>query len=248
MHDDDRPIGRVLTRREVLASLGAAGVALTLPRGATAPVVLPNGTWLPACLVRPAQTEGPYFVDEKLLRVDVRSDPSNGKVSAGPLLDLSFNVSALTAAGCAPLAGAIVDIWQCDAQGVYSDVKDIDGQFNTVGQKFLRGHQVTGANGLARFTTIYPGWYPGRAVHLHFKVRTQAAGGRPATEFTSQLYFDERITDEVHAQPPYAAKGRRNMLNEKDSFYAKGGAQLMLQLKKQVRSYVGAFELAVKTA
>jgi protocatechuate 3,4-dioxygenase beta subunit len=159
VHSDDQPVGRVLSRREVLATLGAASAAIILPLGMrNGRVVLPDGSLLPACVVRPAQTEGPYFVDEKLNRSDIRSDPSNGKVSDGALLDLMIRVSKVSGASCVPLAGAVVDVWQCDAHGVYSDVKDIGGQFNTVGQKFLRGHQLTGKEGEARFKTVYPGW------------------------------------------------------------------------------------------
>ncbi len=86
--------------------------------------------------------------------------------------------------------GAIVDIWHCDAAGVYSDATDPG--FNTVGKKFLRGYQVTDANGGVQFTTIYPGWYRGRTVHIHFKVRAKAKSGQ-SYEFTSQLYFDDAI-------------------------------------------------------
>jgi protocatechuate 3,4-dioxygenase beta subunit len=99
-----------------------------------------------------------------------------------------------------------------------------------------------------KFTTIYPGWYQGRAVHVHFKIRTAAAGPVAATEFTSQLYFDETITDVVHARPPYSGKGRRSTMNEQDRIYAKGGRQLMLQLRKQIRGYAGTFELALTRA
>ena len=87
------------------------------------------------------------------------------------------------------MAGAMVDICQCDAIGVYSDVRATNGFFNTGGQRFLRGYQVTDASGVAKFTTVYPGWYQGRSVHIHFKIRTNA-GGRNA-EFVSQLYFDD---------------------------------------------------------
>ena len=244
MHSDDQPVGRILSRREILASLGAAGAAIILPfpsRGGR--LVLPNGTLLPACVVRPAQTEGPYFVDEKLNRSDIRPDPSNGKVSDGALLDLTLRVSRVGGAACTPLAGAIVDLWQCDAHGVYSDVKDIDGQFNTVGQKFLRGHQVTNKDGDARFQTVYPGWYPGRAVHIHFKIRTDPAGSR-GTEFTSQVYFSDAFSDQVFAAAPYA-KGER-VRNERDGiFRQQGGSQLILDVTRSATGYASTFEIGL---
>ena len=136
----------------------------------------------PSCVLTPQQTEGPYFVDERLERADIRSDPSNGAVRAGVPLALSMRISTLTGSRCEPLSGAIVDVWHCDAAGIYSDVDD--ASLRTRGSAFLRGYQVTDTHGQVRFTTIYPGAYRGRAVHIHFKVRTKT-GGR-AAEFTSQ--------------------------------------------------------------
>ena len=106
-------------------------------------------------------------MDAKLNRSDIRSDAASGEVKEGAPLDLVLAVSALRAGGCAPLAGAHVDIWHCVATGVYSGVEDPG--YKTVGQTFLRGYQLTDDAGEVRFRTIYPGWYPGRAVHIHFK-------------------------------------------------------------------------------
>ncbi|MGB3138331.1 MAG: hypothetical protein WBB18_16100, partial [Nodosilinea sp.] len=111
----------------------------------------------PACTVRPQQTEGPFFVDEGLSRSDIRSDPAMGAVKPGVPLTLQFQVSQVGNDNCMPLAGAVVDVWHCDATGVYSDVAD--RRASTVGQKFLRGSQVTNADGIVEFITIYPGWY-----------------------------------------------------------------------------------------
>src|SRR5687767_9142353 len=171
MQDDDRPVGCLLGRRELVALFGASAFAAMAHRLAAQAQTSGSAAAAGRCVVSPQQTEGPYFVDERLLRSDVRSDPATGTVKAGAPLDLALSIAQVTAAGaCAPLAGALVDIWQCDAMGAYSDARD--QSFNTTGQKFLRGYQVTDADGRVRFTTIYPGWYPGRAVHIHFKVRT----------------------------------------------------------------------------
>jgi protocatechuate 3,4-dioxygenase beta subunit len=192
--------------------------------------------------------EGPYFVDARLNRSDIRTDPSDKAVSPGVPLRVTFRVSQMSAAGaCGPLAGALVDLWQCDALGVYSDFADTTAKFDARGKKFLRGYQVTDAKGLVEFTTIYPGWYPGRAVHLHFKVRTNPNGPR-GTDFTSQLYFDEAVTDRVHARAPYASKGRRTTTNEGDGIFKNGGQQLMLKLTENANSLAGTFEMAVKLA
>jgi protocatechuate 3,4-dioxygenase beta subunit len=266
MENDDRPVGRILTRREALALLGTAGAALlaaclpgqsgspqptsgpapTLSSGSTpAPTSAPvqatsaaDTVTLPACIVRPEVTEGPYFADEMLNRSDIRSDPGTGAVKDGALLVLTFNLSQVTGSGCTPLAGAQVDIWHCDAAGAYSDVSDPG--FNTAGQKFLRGYQVTDANGQATFATIYPGWYSSRAVHIHFKVRLD-----PNYEFTSQLFFDEALTDQVHAQSPYASKGQRDTLNSTDNIY---DDRLLLAAAQTDQGYATTFDLGLQMA
>jgi protocatechuate 3,4-dioxygenase beta subunit len=238
---DDVPIGKVHTRREALVFLGATGALLFFGCSSSSASTDPTGV-SSSCVVRPELTEGPYYVDEELNRSDIRTDPSDGTVKAGALLALTFSVSSATSGSCSPLAGAIVDVWHCDALGVYSDVSDPG--FNTLGKKFLRGYQVTDANGVARFTTIYPGWYQGRAVHFHFKVRS-AAGASSAYEFTSQLFFDDSLTDQVHAQQPYAAKGQRTLRNSGDGIYNQGGSQLVLNVTQASDGYAGTFDIAL---
>jgi protocatechuate 3,4-dioxygenase beta subunit len=193
--------------------------------------------------VRPAQTEGPFFVDNRLDRSDIRSDTASGVVKAGVPLQLAFHVSQLTGSTCAPLAGAQVDVWHCDALGAYSDTRD--GRGNTEGQTFLRGYQVTDDAGLARFTTIYPGWYQGRAVHVHFKVRTNPSGSG-GLQFTSQLFFDESLTDQVFTQPPYSSRGRRDTTNTTDGIYQGGGTQLLVPLSSSGGGYAGTFNISVR--
>jgi len=245
MDIDDIPIGRVLSRREALAFLGATGALLFLGCSDSSATSSDTGDASSSCVVRPELTEGPYYVDEELLRSDIRSDPSDGTIRPGALLALTFNVSRAAANACSPLAGAIVDLWHCDALGVYSDVSD--PSFNTSGKKFLRGYQVTGSDGVARFTTIYPGWYQGRAVHIHFKIRS-AASAASAYEFTSQLFFDDLLTDQVHATEPYASKGQRTLRNSGDGIYTSGGSQLVLDVTGTADGYAATFNIALDTA
>jgi protocatechuate 3,4-dioxygenase beta subunit len=233
-------------RREVLYALGSFVAVGFLGCGGSSPAS-PSSSGSStsinaACVVTPALTEGPYFVDERLNRADLRSDPATGGVRPGVPLGLIVKLSQISGAGaCTALAGALVDVWHCDALGVYSDV----AAQGTVGQKFLRGYQVSDANGEARFTTVYPGWYPGRAVHIHFKVRTNP-GSASGLEFTSQMFFDEALTDVVHAQAPYNTKGRRNTTNANDGIYQGGGTQVLFPLTTAGTGYEGTFNVGVR--
>ena len=151
---------------------------------------------------------------------------------------------------CSPLKGAKVDIWHANSQGIYSDIADQ----GTTGKKFLRGYRLTDNNGTARFTTIYPGWYQGRAIHIHDKVRT-FNGSEKTLEWTSQLYFDNSINEQVHKQPPYSKHGPPGMTNEQDGIYAglstdglvqsNAGKHLMVNLTKEGQSYAGTFNIVL---
>jgi len=299
MDNDDRQVGRILSRREVIALFGTAGAMFLVgcstggsdkatattatsatPPAGTGPATATDGSTAtssgstattaataaqgaastatttqaaaagatvtvaaPACVVSPELTEGPYFVDEMLNRSDIRPDPSTGEVSEGVLLQLIFRVYEMGTNGCTALQGADVDVWQCNALGVYSDVQDPG--FNTEGQKFLRGYQTTDADGVARFSTVYPGWYQGRTVHIHFKVRS-AAGASQTYEFTSQLFFDDDLTDQVHAEEPYASKGVRTLRNEGDNIYQESNGELTLLCTPTSDGYSGTFDVGMQ--
>lgn len=239
MGTDDETVGHLLSRREAMALLGASGIALL---GGGRPLHGRQSRTPGACVVRPAQTEGPYFVDQQLNRSDLRPDPSDGSVRPGVPLTLSIVVGRLAGQACEPVPGVMVDLWQCDHLGVYSDVQD--RTFNSIGKKFLRGFQLTDAQGVARFTTVYPGWYPGRTVHIHFKLRSPASQ-QPGYEFTSQFYFDDTLTDAVFRKAPYAERGERTTRNANDGIYRQGGAQLMIPVSQQGSAYAGTFQVAL---
>lgn len=229
-----------LKRRTVLGFMGGAALSplagcFRRPSASSA-----SSARVPACTVRPQQTEGPFFIDAGLNRSDIRSDPQTGARQPGIPLQLVFRVSQV-GASCSPLAGAIVDVWHCSALGVYSDV------FDAAGQRFLRGSQVTNRDGTAEFTTIYPGWYPGRTVHIHFKIRSHTP---PAAryEFTSQLYFDDAVSDRIYAQPPYRSRGPRTTRNPDDGIFGRGGEQLMLSLTPAGEGYTGRFDIGLELA
>lgn len=220
-------------------STQAATSVATEALPATETALLTEATAVPACVVRPELTEGPYFVDVGLDRSDILSDPATGIVKDGALLALTFNVSQVSNGSCSPLEGVVVDIWHCDALGVYSAVSDPG--FDTSEQQFLRGYQVTDENGVSRFITIYPGWYSGRTVHIHFKIRTDP-DSEQGYEFTSQLFFDEALTDQVHAQAPYASKGQRDTLNSADNIY---NDLLLLAVSQTDEGYAATFDIGL---
>ena len=134
-------------------------------------------------------------------------------MTQGLALQLDINVVSARGTGCLPLSGVQIDVWQADAQGTYSE-------FGAgAGQKFLRGYQVTNAVGQVSFRTIYPGWYAGRAIHLHVKARLFNASGNKTFEFNTQLFFDEAVNDIVNARAVYNARGTRTTRNSQDDIY-----------------------------
>ena len=197
----------------------------------------------------PQQIEGPYFVDGMPNRSDIRAD-SDGSIEEGVPLTLTITVYDVDNGTCIPISGAHVDIWHANSQGVYSSIQ----QQGTSGTNFLRGYQITGDNGTVKFTTIYPGWYEGRAIHIHFKVRTLDEQEK-VFEWTSQLYLPNSINEQVHTLAPYSTHGPVDMPNEDDGIYAgpstdglvqsNTGQHLMLDLKKQNDGYSGTFNVVV---
>ena len=212
--------------------------------GNTGTVAAASPSGSTSCVLTATLEEGPFFVDEKLHRADIRTDPVTGAVSAGIPLALTFNLSRVAKGACTPLTGAYLDVWHCDSSGVYSDVRGSS-------QKFLRGYQVTDANGVATFNTVYPGWYPGRTVHIHFKLRLYAGSTR-SYEFTSQFFFDDAMTDSVHRQSPYNSRGSRRTRNANDGIYnslsSNDKAGLTLQTSKTADGYAGVINLGVNVA
>jgi protocatechuate 3,4-dioxygenase beta subunit len=254
MSNPSRALGAAaLNRRELLGRAANAAAILVVSQamsGCSSNSVDGTGndstTLNPSCVLTASLTEGPYFVDEKLLRADIRTDPVTGAVSQGTPLALSFNVMRVASTGCTALTGAYLDVWHCDAAGVYSDVSGAGS-----GRRFLRGYQLTDATGVVQFTTAYPGWYQGRAVHIHFKLRL-FAGATKTYEFTSQFFFDETTTDTVHAVSPYSSKGRRDTLNTNDGIYngLSAAQKTALTLKPTLSgsNYAGVINLGVTVA
>ena len=190
----------------------------------------------------PAKTVGPYFVDEKLNRSDVRTNTTDGTVQAGVPLTLRLQVFDADH-DCAPVKGATVDIWHANATGLYSDVAGN----NTVGQDWLRGYQTTDADGLVTFKTIWPGWYTGRAVHIHFKVRIYD-GTNTTLEFTSQLFFGDALNADVFStHSPYKDRARTtpDTTDATDGIYGADGASLLPTPAAAGGGYTADFSVGV---
>ena len=221
---------RLFARREILL-IGAAGVMTLAGFGKNRGAAFAQNT----IIETPELTEGPYLVEEQLNRSDIRVDPTDSSTQQGLPLLLRVVVASIDNGTLSPVSGAYVDVWHCNAAGLYSDVQ----ANNTVGQKFLRGYQITNQRGEVRFRTIYPGWYSGRTVHIHVKVRLFTES-QQTYEFTTQFFFDDDITDEVYELAPYNTRGARDTRNTTDNIYQSGstesggqgsnGAQLLLRL------------------
>lgn len=222
-----------LTRRQALASAGAAGLGLALQAcgggaddQATPAATTPTVTTRRACVLTPEQTEGPYYVEDSLVRRDITENRQ------GVPLQLRLNVQDVNQ--CQLIEDATVEVWHCDAVGVYSGVNSSAGTF-------LRGAQRTDAAGTAVFDTVYPGWYPGRTPHIHVKVHV---GGEQV--HTGQLYFDEGVTGAVYRRAPYASHGEPTASNSSDGLYAQGGRQSTLDLTRRADGYIGRLVLGVR--
>jgi protocatechuate 3,4-dioxygenase beta subunit len=161
-------------------------------------------------------TEGPYYLDVDAIRRDIRDDRE------GVPLRLALRVRGGNE--CAPLKDAVVDIWHCDAGGVYSGVQGDN-------ERFLRGTQVTDADGIAEFLTVYPGWYQGRTVHIHAKVHVDTQ-----TLLTTQLFFDEAVSARVYEREPYTSHGAPDQGNASDGIFDQS---LVLTLEEDGDGYLG---------
>ncbi|GAB7108153.1 hypothetical protein JCM4814A_64670 [Streptomyces phaeofaciens JCM 4814] len=174
------------------------------------------------CTLNAEVTEGPYSLDGALVRTDIREDKEGFEVQ------YTFTVVD-QANDCAPLADALVEIWHCDALGEYSGFVGGNGHQEEDNGTFLRGGQLTDSDGQCSITSIWPGHYVSRAVHVHMRVHTDVTltddsytGGDVI--HTGQLFFDQDINTEVQATSPYAANTTRETLLSADSIYDDGGA------------------------
>jgi protocatechuate 3,4-dioxygenase beta subunit len=214
---------RALTRRQTLGLAGAAGSALALG-GLTGRAIsglagtdeVDAATAAKACRLTPEVTEGPFYVDLEKIRRDI----TEGR----PGVPLKLKIRVIDVKRCRPIHGAAVDIWHCDAGGLYSD----EASNGTSGQTYLRGVQLTDKKGYATFETIYPGHYTGRATHIHMKVHIGGKARRGIlrgghVSHTGQLFFAESANSSVYALAPYSSDTAQRTTNSSDSIYSQAG-------------------------
>jgi protocatechuate 3,4-dioxygenase beta subunit len=224
---------RKLTRGSLLRLAGLAATALgagAWKTGAEAegggPAAIESGAV--SCVLTPEQTEGPYYIPNEKLRRNI----TGGR----PGTPLILRLTVVNASTCKPIKGAAVDIWHADASGAYSGFGRGSGS-----RTFMRGVQRTDARGIATFQTVYPGWYSGRAVHIHVKVHV-----RGNVVHTGQLYFSDPVTDRVFRASPYNKRPRRTTRNADDFVFVSGGRKSMLRLRRRrAGGYVGAITMGV---
>jgi protocatechuate 3,4-dioxygenase beta subunit len=175
-----------------------------------------------ACRKTAEETEGPFYFDVDKIRSDISEDREG--------VTLRLGVRVRDAAECKPIANAVVDVWHCDAEGSYSEP----------GESYCRGAQVTNRKGIVEFTTVYPGWYPGRTVHIHGKVHLDKQ-----TVLTTQFYFDDKVSASVFVDDPYPGESNRDGFNDSDGLYQR---DLEVTLSKESGGYLGLITLDVASA
>jgi protocatechuate 3,4-dioxygenase beta subunit len=191
-----------------------------------------------ACILTPQSEEGPYYLDPKLVRADI----AEGR----PGVPLALRLRVIEAGSCTPIAGARVDIWHCDARGIYSAFPGQGDSHNIdhTGKTFLRGTQMVDGNGWGTFKTIYPGWYAGRATHIHFKVFLDER-----TVLTGQTFFPEALNEYIYGNvPDYAKRPQQRLVinaNDRVAMESDPEHKAYCAVKEERERYVAMLTLAV---
>jgi len=175
-----------------------------------------------SCAVSPAETKGPFPIKtpSQLVLENIKSD----RIGVALLINLTIENQSKD---CSPFEGVLVDVWHCDKDGNYSEYGGTSMQqtdYTTV--HFLRGRQTSDANGKVSFISIFPGWYQGRAPHIHVEVLTASGSSLLVT----QIAFPETITSEVYSSTNYAAHGQADTLNTRDNVFSDSLAEELATL------------------
>jgi len=230
----------ILTRRHLfglIAVTATGGAFLSAAQFRQArPAAAASGrliTGAGVCAIMPETTEGPFYTDPKLVRTEI----AEGKEG----MPLRLRLQVVDEA-CNPLPGARVDVWHCDADGAYSGYSRQPGGLDTTGQTFLRGTQMADAEGIATFDTVFPGWYPGRTPHIHFK-----AFPSQGRVLTGQLFFPDALSREIYETvAPYSARGQDGAtFNDRDRIARRAGPAALAQMARDGEVLDAALVVAV---
>lgn len=237
-------------RRAALRTIGGAGAAVlgVACASRTSSDAESSQATLLSCIATPEGVEGPFYVDERMNRSNLVGDTREPFVTAGIPLVLRLGVFAVGERSCAPLEGARIDLWHASAEGVYSDEpSSLLQKKRTVGETYLRGYQLSDRTGRVEFTTIYPGWYANRTIHVHVKVTTEDRAGK-RLEWTTQLYLANAINDVVSSSGAYATRGLRKIArNEDDALYAIDGRDLTIDVRPTPGGgYAGTYDIGLR--
>lgn len=242
-------VDKEISRRQAIGLLAVAGAGVMLGCGggtktSTATTTTATATSNTSCTVTPEGEEGPYFVDDSatgFARSDIRSNLDGTNTQSG--IPLTLSIYAYDSENsCAAMANVQIDIWHCNGSGIYSaeDVED------TSGETWLRGYQITDANGLATFKTIIPGWYAGRTTHIHLRLRSTYDSTTTGGTNTTQLFFLQDVIDTINTTiSPYSAEGTNPTTNASDHVYSgeTDGANLLTLSGDNTNGYTATIKI-----
>ncbi len=242
-------VDKEISRRQAIGLLAVAGAGVMLGCGggtktSTATTTTATATSNTSCTVTPEGEEGPYFVDDSatgFARSDIRSNLDGTNTQSA--IPLTLSIYAYDSENsCAAMANVQIDIWHCNGSGIYSaeDVED------TTGETWLRGYQITDANGLASFKTIVPGWYAGRTTHIHLRLRSTYDSTTTGGTNTTQLFFPQDVIDTINTTiSPYSAEGTNPTTNASDHVYSgeTDGANLLTLSGDNTNGYTATIKI-----
>jgi protocatechuate 3,4-dioxygenase beta subunit len=226
------------TRRGFLGTISVAAAGLLPARQAQATSESTTGGMDDACILTPQAEEGPFYFDPKLVRSDIAEDKTG--------VPLTLRLRVIEAGPCTAISGARVDIWHCDAQGLYSAFRGQGDRhaIDTTSKTFLRGTQMTDTAGWVEFKTIYPGWYDGRTTHIHFKVFLDQR-----TVLIGQTFLPDALNEFIYNNvPEYEGRARqRGVLNANDHVVeqADPDRRAFCAVKEEKERYVASLTLGV---
>jgi protocatechuate 3,4-dioxygenase beta subunit len=233
-------ITQMRRREAIMAGLGLVAAGST--RLGSSAAAATGARASAACVLTPEVTAGPYYIANHITRRNI----TDGQAG----MPLRLRLTVQDTSSCRAISGANVEVWHANAHGAYSGYSGAQSPGAGPGghvtpntsTRFLRGHQVTDASGLAIFDTIYPGWYQGRAPHIHVKVHV---GG--SVVHTGQLFFSDVLSDAVYRSGAYASHGQPDTTDAADSIYRQaGGESAQLAISKSGTGYVGAITMGVR--